>query len=466
MAVATILSDLALRDKDNGTLLLAKYRQHDLLYDVIIGINSLEDLKTCGWEIILKKNEQKRVLQEPTSTTTDGVTVAILGAYNRGKIFLLSKLCNVVFPHNHLIHTEGISITAGGKEYIDIVFMDTAGTDTPVTSEKLAHQRATEALLREVVVHLSSFIIIVVNRLRATDQVYIDKVLEHCKYQDDRKRIIIVHNLDDIETAADVNKIIEEEIMLTFSALRLEKQFRVNGKITSTLCYASKLYNFQLNHFILAKDGSQAANVWNQKSLDGIMNILQVPTEAKRSFHIVTAMLTFINTRLIQLFGKKPAESGDDQDDLQIVQHDSQPYIVLCSRKHLPELMKDPHPMELSGKLVYDDGGYFIKNTGGLWEPRINFYENKDGIRLFLELSGFKKGELDTAIAETGITINGSRNDFGVQAVDIIHISQIPGKFTLNIPFKHAVDVSTVKSERHEGIIYITALKKNLDGLK
>ncbi|CAF5024539.1 unnamed protein product, partial [Rotaria sp. Silwood1] len=89
MAVATILSELVLRDETHQQILWNKYKQEAGLYDVVIRIQSLEDLKTHGWEIVLRNYGHKSIKPEATPTITEGITVALLGGYNRGKTFLL-----------------------------------------------------------------------------------------------------------------------------------------------------------------------------------------------------------------------------------------------------------------------------------------------------------------------------------------------------------------------------------------
>ena len=140
-------------------------------YDIIIRINSLAMLATSGWNITIGQNTAKDLSKLSTAGDNRGVIVAILGSYNRGKSFLLNQLCDIRLPHGNLVHTEGLSITAGRNLSENVIFIDTAGTDTAIPRDKLEDKKATEALLREIALHLSSYIIIVVNRLRATDQI-------------------------------------------------------------------------------------------------------------------------------------------------------------------------------------------------------------------------------------------------------------------------------------------------------
>jgi hypothetical protein len=187
-ALSAILGGLKLYDGDpSHNRLWDKYISTDTLYDIIIRINNISDLRTQGWEILLSKHAKtivptRMIFAGDTASSNSlfeqrkGIIATVLGAYNRGKSYLLKKLCKIELPAGNLISTEGISITAGKENYRNLVFLDTAGTDTAVKNDEITSKKATEALLREVVLHLSTVIIIVVNRLRASDQIYINEV--------------------------------------------------------------------------------------------------------------------------------------------------------------------------------------------------------------------------------------------------------------------------------------------------
>ncbi|CAF3926583.1 unnamed protein product [Rotaria sp. Silwood1] len=241
--ISTILGSLKLYHDDvQSNTASRKYKSISSLYDVVIRINNLSDLSSQGWEILVGKHiknvTRNKMIPENNASgkasgeLKEGVIVTILGAYNRGKTFLLKNLCKIELPDGNLVHTEGLSITAGRENYTNIVFLDTAGTDTPVTNDEIEFKRATEALLREVVLYLSTFLIIVVNRLRYTDQTYIRQILKYCRDSQNtpnKKNIIIVHNLFDVETIEDVDKIIQHEIEGIFDAVPQEIQLTHNN---------------------------------------------------------------------------------------------------------------------------------------------------------------------------------------------------------------------------------------------
>ncbi|UJR18517.1 hypothetical protein I4U23_005424 [Adineta vaga] len=465
-SLSTILGGLKLFDNNLSLSTLSnKYQSTDTLYDIVIRINNVSDLCSQGWEILVGKYAKtivpNRIVFDnnnstiPSSEQKKGVIATALGAYNRGKSFLLKKLCKIELPNGNLVSTEGISITAGRENYTNLVFLDTAGTDTPVKNEEIESKRATEALLREVVLHLSTFIIIVVNRLRATDQIYIKEILKYCRNTSDKKSIIIVHNLLDVESIEDLAKVIDNEIKKIFGAKKEVLQLTINRESKQIEYFTSQQNGIDIRHYILAKSQSKAAGVWNKQTFDGIMNLLQ-NSENKRSLDIINDMISFINSKLPQLF-------KNNHQNLQIVQHESQPYIVHSSRQHRDDLLKDPLSLELSEKLAYDDAGYFIRNESGHWQPRYTLYEDKKAYYLIVEAAGFKEGELDVTQSEYCITIAGTRPDLITLATDpTIRQSDIPvGSFELNIPFQdEIVPDDAVIIERKDGMIQFTIPKK------
>lgn len=266
-ALSLIVGSLVARGAGaGGKILWDKYNRipSDVPYDVVIRINSLEALSTSGWEIIVGENIRNANVQNITGDDNRGVVVAVLGSYNRGKSFLLNQLCDINLPTGNLIHTEGISITAGRNQTKHIIFMDTAGTDMAMPREKLDDKKATEALLREIALHLCSHVIIVVNRLRATDQSYIQQVLKHSKNMQPSKDVIIVHNLMDVETKKDADKVIENEIQHLFKANKDTLELQMNGKKKSVAFFSSEENSIKIRHFVFTKQGFEAANQLTQ----------------------------------------------------------------------------------------------------------------------------------------------------------------------------------------------------------
>ncbi|CAF1217620.1 unnamed protein product [Adineta ricciae] len=126
IALPTILGGLKLCDEDpTSKNPLNKYKSVDTLYDVIIRINNLSDLRSEEWEILVGKHT-KCVIPIPVITDNSNEPLKASSevkegvvAYNRGKTYLLRKLRKVELPSGNLMSTEGTSIAAG-RETISI----------------------------------------------------------------------------------------------------------------------------------------------------------------------------------------------------------------------------------------------------------------------------------------------------------------------------------------------------------
>ncbi|CAF1644075.1 unnamed protein product, partial [Adineta ricciae] len=249
----------------------------DVIYDTVIHIEKLNDLLKDGWKFTQNNVSTASVQEQNIQQYKDSLIVGILGSYNRGKSFLLSKLCRTKFPTGRLVSTEGISIAGPRISYKNLVFIDTAGTDTPTKREDLDDKRAIEALLREIVLALCSYIIIVLNRLQLTDQIYIHEVLEYCSKLNikDRPEIIFVHNLWDLENEEDIDTVIHKEIEGILGAKFTTIHQRTDSDDKELRMYCSTFNQITIRHFIMAKDESTAADKWNEQTLDSLMAILQ-----------------------------------------------------------------------------------------------------------------------------------------------------------------------------------------------
>ena len=76
-------------------------------YDIIIYINSMQDIKREGWKI--KMNENGRKLSEDKSQNKR-LIIGVLGNRNKGKSFILQALSGEKMQTGTTINTIGLSI--------------------------------------------------------------------------------------------------------------------------------------------------------------------------------------------------------------------------------------------------------------------------------------------------------------------------------------------------------------------
>lgn len=217
------------------------------------------------------------------------IKVGILGNYNRGKTTLLNLLTGKSAAFGNLVHTEGLSAARTKK----IVFLDTAGENQPIVLKNLEDDKESKAVFNEklltslfmqdMVLEVSDLLIVVVNQLTLEDQRFIRALEGKVKKQKvtSRKSIIVVHNLKEVDTQEDLDKLIERDITTAFGAdpefadEDLQKgagkqwTFGLFSHKTKPHFYRAKGETF-LTHTVIAKQSSKVGKEWNDASMDYI----------------------------------------------------------------------------------------------------------------------------------------------------------------------------------------------------
>lgn len=153
------------------------------LYNMIIKINSMNQLIKEGWPIFINKNiEKKDYIAKKLSI------VSVLGNKNSGKSFILHLLTGKNIPNGYTVTTEGLSFIIPDDEQNkndNYILIDTAGTESPLLLEdkknlpldldKMAKDRQiTDFFLQKFILEKSDIFICVVGNLTLTDQKFIN----------------------------------------------------------------------------------------------------------------------------------------------------------------------------------------------------------------------------------------------------------------------------------------------------
>ena len=99
-------------------------------YDIVIDVNSISNI-TKGWDV--KMSEKGRAQYQKQSGKKSCV-VGVVGNKNKGKSFILTKLAGIKLPSGHSLTTKGLSVKYPTIDQQNIVLLDTAGLETPITS--------------------------------------------------------------------------------------------------------------------------------------------------------------------------------------------------------------------------------------------------------------------------------------------------------------------------------------------
>ena len=272
-------------------------------YDLVFKIDSFRNLKKkeqgdYGWDILYSKD-----FDYDKRTKEELIRIGVVGNGNRGKSFILSKVTNWKVPSGFSIKTKGISIkypdmkTKDGK---GMVIIDSAGFETPLLESfdckldslsnldakeaytkinDLAKDRAIlEVFILKYVLEYSDITIAVVGQLTYSEQ----QLLLRIKRENTKKIIFIVHNLLFLETKKQVTYYIDNVLKksLTFEIderrmTNLDENKKVDGTVLNQTYYHEqytvnndnnkKLY--EIEHLIMAKEGTEAGNYYNQSAI-------------------------------------------------------------------------------------------------------------------------------------------------------------------------------------------------------
>ena len=276
-------------------------------YDVVIDIDSINSLKTKGWEIIYNK---ERKADYDKIINDNSVKIGVVGLNNVGKSYLLSKMVRVEIPTGYSVETKGISIKYAEKgkgQEEGLCILDSAGHEAPLLlpnvidipkneisvinniknvdndqkleeyikrdeEEELSKDKTnTEWFVERLIISLSDTIILVIGKLTRTEQRLINRIKEEAKNSEISKvtKIIIVHNLSQYHKIEEVKRHISNYLKnsTTFN-LEEKKVVRKKDRVFYVEKKTDKNENITVFHYIMAKEGTEAGDHYNNLCLE------------------------------------------------------------------------------------------------------------------------------------------------------------------------------------------------------
>ena len=287
-------------------------------YDVVIDLDSINALKNKGWEIKYNKEREeiyKKIITEET------IKIGVLGLNNVGKSFILGLIAKVVIPTGYSIATKGISIkyTEGeNNSEKGVCLLDSAGFETPLLKDELIDKKKieetikkeddknidkkkdinnkkksefqlkrefdeleyelakdktqTERFIEQLIISLSDMLILVIGKLTRTEQKLITRIKNIVKEKDNCqiRTIIIIHNLSQYHKKIEVENHINNNLKQSATFNLIEK------KVVGMQEYNDRNYfveesnqgDIKVVHYIMAKQGTEAGNYYNNLTLD------------------------------------------------------------------------------------------------------------------------------------------------------------------------------------------------------
>ena len=365
-------------------------------YDLVFRIDSCRNLKKkeqgdYGWDILSSKD-----FDYDTRTKEELVRIGVVGNGNRGKSFILSKLTNFKIPSGFGIKTEGISLkypdmkTKDGK---GIVIIDSAGFETPLLEsfdcklDSLSNLDAKEAYTKindlvkdrdllevfilKYVLEYSDIIIAVVGQLTYSEQ----QLLLRIKRENTKKTIFIVHNLLNLETKQQVKDYIENVLKksLTFqiderSMTTLEENKEVDDTVLNQTYYYEDYTDnndfLKLNtieHLIMAKEGTEAGNYYNQSAISFLSTSITTTTKLKK-YSVIATIKKYLHNMSSDIF-----ESSIPKDNIIVGE-------VTIDNIKKNKIYIDGYNKDIILKSINSDSLGFSSFPGRIYQPSYCLY--------------------------------------------------------------------------------------------
>ena len=367
------------------------------------------------------------------------IRIGVIGNANKGKSFLLSKISNMDLPVGTSIRTEGLSIKY--PENLDkyenrrIVLLDSAGLETPVLNdgdeeknvfkEKSREKLITELFLQNYIINNSDILLIVVGIMTYSEQKLLNKIKLQLKNSKYNKNLFVIHNLMTFTKMDQVKEYIDN-ILLKSATFKLDEGHKINisTEKVNGLYYIEKdddkSYDFKIYHYIMANEGSEAGNYFNEFTKNQLNKFFIVAKD--EPFDVINT----IKERFIDM-SKEMLEKIDEP--IKLENFDENEKIIKLNK---------PNNLTLK-KCLIDELGFSNLRTSGFM-PVYNYYKKDDSIIVRVEAPG--NCSLKSSIINPGeytiIRLEGNKKKDKEpgEIKDNIYCNREFGEFTLDIALK------------------------------
>ena len=302
-------------------------------YDTIIDFDSLKiSCKEKGFNVIFSENGYQNYEERKKQNST---IVGVIGHANKGKSYILSKISNEELPRGYSVSTKGISVKYSKIEIRPLIILDSAGSETPLIKNsdneyinesnnvnfelinELARDKiATQNFIQDFIYFYSNILIIIVGQLTNDEQKLINRIKSNNR---NKKTIFIIHNLMFIETKRNVEIIIKDTIekSITFNKLSKRNIIGENDDSKNNYYYLEGIDDKStIVHLIMAREGSEAGNYYNQSTIDFLKK--QIITETiTKNFDIIESFKEYLSMSS-GTYMENPIEINDIEYDNEV----------------------------------------------------------------------------------------------------------------------------------------------------
>ena len=332
-------------------------------YDVIIDIDSFQDLKSKGWEIKMTEEGQKKYnffsnQQQNKKENIELNRIGILGVSGVGKSFILGKLIDNKDLKENNIETKGISVIypeVNSKQLF--VCLDSQGSEEPIISKNKTYEeilnltyeerkklikesskdkKFIELFIQDFIIEKSNILIVVVNLLTFSEQKLINR-LKNTDYD----KIFVIHNLQfftNIDTIMEhIKNVVEKSLFSNLQRRNIPNldQNQNNDETSNSLkpFYFKEIdigisqnannsnQQKEILHLFMGREGSDAGNYFNHHTINYIKHLLLERTN-KKIFNIIDELKKSLVFNSNQYMIKTEKKSPITSDDLEIDESD------------------------------------------------------------------------------------------------------------------------------------------------
>lgn len=294
--------------------------------------------------------------------------------------------------------------------------------------ESLSNERKiTDFFLQRFIIENANIILLVVEKLSIDDQFFLNKITKLIKEIKAifAQKIIVIHNIKKMKNIKDVENYIEETLKksLTFSLNQEEKQYLESKKDYNKFVYIEKddnESNEPIIHVIMAQEGSEAGNYYNEAAIEFIKNQGETFRNIKE-FDLEERLRSFFCnvSETIFKFENEKEKIKPEDIKLEINQDDLTGKIVLNYKKNI--------------SLENFVGEFFTDSFGeGKFCPEYHIdSSDNETVNIYLDCPG-KINLIDVKINKNSLNIKGKRekNNNNIKTMGRKFCS---GEFELNI---------------------------------
>ena len=383
-------------------------------YDMILNFESFEQLKKDGWNAYFSQEGFEKYEE---TVYNQNIIIGVVGTKNRGKSYLLKRIMNSEnYKSNDgfLISTHGIScsfpVLKSENKCQTFVTLDTAGRDNPLLQNAYSKDQDIRSIIKDIKICeilLSDFIIkecnvliAVVEQLSFAEQEMIINLtnrlrLKEVKSNIENRKLIIIHNLMNINKSEDIKKFIKETLLksMTFS---LEPHFiededkKYNLTVYDQIIENNDIAKLDIVHVVIGNDKiEEIRNNFNEPAFKYIRDYITISNV--RKFDIIKFFKEFIETNYKQfintnLFEENPLQQGEKR---KVRVYTDKEKKGTADKIMIPLRVKDKSKIkDISFKNFYFDPSGIYYSAETLYSAKIIEKENNKYLEIAFEMYG------------------------------------------------------------------------------